>query len=407
MARLLILGGSNCQISAFRRAKSLGLETVLFDYLEHPPAAELADLHLPISTFDWRECARQAAGLKLDGVMTMGTDQPVFTAAYLAQRLGLPSYLSKEQALSVTNKALMKKIITQHGIPTNPYRLAEGEELLRWPYAGDLVIKPLDSQGQKGVFRVSSPQEAARLYPQTASYSRCKKVLCERYYPSREVTVSAWVHGGQATVLTITDRVTFSHSRHIGVCAAHRYPSRYAAGQEELLHTLTQRITDAFGIPRGPLYIQYLFGKEGVVVNELACRIGGAFEDVTIPAATGFDILTAVLDGALGREVSPPRRIGKGCGSFRVLLPFARPGKLAYLTPLEDIKALPFVRDAGYNVRQGQVLPAFENAGARLGHIVLTATDERQMQSHLNILHQVFQVLDQGGNDMLLPVGEE
>ncbi len=405
MARLLILGGSNCQISAFRRAKRLGLETVLFDYLPNPPAAALADLHLPISTFDWRECARRAALLHLDGVMTLGTDQPVFTAAYIAQRLGLPSYLSKEQALAVTNKALMKKILTDHGIPTNPYRLVGKEGFPQWPYPGDLVMKPLDSQGQKGVFRVSGPEEAAALYSQTAAYSRCQKILWERYYPSKEVTVSAWVDGGKATVLTITDRITFPHPRHIGVCAAHRYPSRYARGQEALLHTLTQQITDAFGIPKGPLYIQYLFGEEGVVVNELACRIGGAFEDVTIPAATGFDILGAVMDGALGREVPPPR-IQKGCGSFRVLMPFARQGRLAYITPLETIKALRFVRDAGYNFRQGQVLPAFEHAGARLGHMVLTAENEEQMQRYLNEFYQVFQVLDEEGNNMLLPFEE-
>lgn len=405
MARLLILGGSNCQIAAFRRAKRLGLETVLFDYLKSPPAAPLADLHLQISTFDWQECARQAASLHLDGVMTMGTDQPVFTAAYLAQRLGLPSYLSKEGALAVTNKALMKKILTHHGIPTNPYRLVGEEGPANWPYPGDLVMKPLDSQGQKGVFRVSSPQEAARLYPQTAAYSRCQKILWERYYPSKEVTVSAWVEGGQVTLLTITDRMTFRHPKHIGVCAAHRYPSRYAQGQEALLGTLTQQIADAFEISKGPLYIQYLFGEEGVVVNELACRIGGAFEDVTIPATTGFDILGAVLDGALGKAVPPPK-IQKGCGSFRVLLPFARPGRLAYLTPLEEVKALPFVQDAGYNFRQGQVLPAFEHAGARLGHMVLTADDERQMQRYLREFYRVFQVLDEEGNSMLLPFEE-
>ena len=54
-------------------------------------------------------------------------------------------------------------------------------------------------------------------------------------------------------------------------------------GRFQEIDTLSQKVADAFGLEEGPFYLQLLIGDEGIRVNELACRIGGAFEDVVIP----------------------------------------------------------------------------------------------------------------------------
>lgn len=398
---LLILGGSNCQASAFRLAKKRGYQTVLFDYLPAPPAAALADRHVRASTFDVGVCLREAEKLSLSGVMTLGTDQPVYTAARIAQELGLPSFLNVDTAFAVTNKAEMKRRFTEAGIPAVPYCLAKKQAVKNLPFTGPVVLKPTDSQGQRGVLRAESVGEAARLAPQTLAYSREETLICEKYYPSDEITVSAWVTGGQAHILTVTDRRTFPHERHIGVCAAHCFPSRGARGHEAEIRRLTQAVTDAFLIPAGPLYIQMLIGAEGVKVNEVACRIGGAFEDVFIPEVTGFDILGAVMDAAMGLPVCPPPQTApRGC--VRELMLFTTRGRIAELAPLEALRGLPFVLDAGYSFSVGQQIPPFEHAGARLGYAVLWAEDEETMAVQLAAFYRAFYVKDAQGTDLLL-----
>ena len=54
--------------------------------------------------------------------MTMGTDQPVYTAACVSSALNLPSLLSVGEALSVTNKKHMKTILKEAGIPAARFR---------------------------------------------------------------------------------------------------------------------------------------------------------------------------------------------------------------------------------------------------------------------------------------------
>lgn len=408
MSKLMILGGSNCQKNALLAARRLGHQTVLVDYYENPPAAALADVHVRASTFDIPACTAAARLHGVNGVLTLGTDQPVYTAAEVARRLGLPSCIDVPTALAVTNKRVMKERLTHHGIPTVRYRfLGRGEHAeaalagLRAPF----VLKPLDSQGQRGIFKLATAGGVGEHLAQTLSFSRCEEALVEEFYPSDEITVSGWVSGGRLDILAVTDRQTYSDPKHIGVCVGHRFPTVHMALYPEI-ERISREITAAFGIHSGPLYIQMLVGDEGCLVNELACRIGGAFEDVFLPYLSGFPILDAVLGAALGKApdvsmlagFSPPRCQKQAA----VQLMFCRPGKISAITSLEEIRALPFVADAGYNFAAGETIPEMENATARLGHCVMLGEDG-DMEEKVKEFYRVFRVLDENGNNMVIP----
>jgi len=141
------------------------------------------------------------------------------------------------------------------------------------------------------------------------------------------------------------------------------------------------RVAEAFGLKDGPFYLQLLIGKEGIKVNELASRIGGAFEDVFIPRISGFDILGAVIDSALGKTVDTGSLEGyradgsEKCAAVQLL--FCNPGKIGFITPLEELLSLPYVMDAGYNYKESQEIPVVNNATARFGHAVICGTKDR------------------------------
>lgn len=402
---IMILGGSNCQLHGVQRARAEGYRVILADYTDHPPGAAYAHTHHQISTFDADGCTRAARQEHIDAVMTMGTDQPVYTAACIARRLGLPAFLSPQKALAVTNKKVMKQVLTDHNIPTVPWTLVDGNtrpDDLR-AFAGPLVIKPLDSQGQRGIFKCGQAERLLAHLPETLSFSRCPQALAESFYPSDEITVSGWVSQGRLTVLTVSDRLLYPDPVHIGICIGHRFPSIHM-GRFQEIDTLSQKVADAFGLEEGPFYLQLLIGDEGIRVNELACRIGGAFEDVVIPYLTGFDILGAVIDLSFGRPVSLnlPKdfradRIGR-CAA--VQLTFCHPGIIASCTPMEQLRKLPFLLDYGYNYHPGQKIPETHNATARFGHGVIAGTPGN-IASHIRQFYQAFQVLSPTGENLV------
>ena len=394
--KLMVLGGSNCQLHALERAKKEGIYTILADYTEMPPGARVADVHEKISTFDADACLAAAKKHRIRGVMTMGTDQPVLTAAKVSAAFRLPSCLTTEQALYVTNKKHMKKRLLEAEIATSPWMLIDTntteEEMSRLtpPY----VLKPLDSQGQRGIYKLNTAREVREHLAQTLSFSRCKEALLEEFYESDEMTVSGYVDDGKLIIFTITDRLLYPDPVHIGVCIGHRFPSVHMGDYEEI-KDISERLVEAFTIENGPFYLQLLKGKEGIRVNELACRIGGAFEDVMIPYLTGFDILDAVMKQALGFPVNLTNYHGFRCDQVTkaasVQLLFCHPGEIAKMTPQEELQRFPFILDAGYNYAPGSTIPKMENATARFGHAVIAGTKET-IRQNLNTFYETLSV---------------
>ncbi len=407
MGKIMLLGGSQCQWNAARQAKAMGHTVILADYLAHPPAEAICDAHERVSTFDAQACIRAAKKHRVEGVFTAGSDQPVLTAALVAEALSLPSPISAETAYRATNKRGMKEAFARFGVPNAPHafvrRGAAAEEI--GDLAVPLVLKPLDSQGQRGVFKVKSAYEAIARLPETLSFSRADEALVESFYPSDELTLSAFVLDGRLFPLALTDRQRIDDPLHIGICAAHRYPSVHRRLAREII-TTAEAVALALGVTQGPLYIQFLIGDRGVIVNEASARIGGAFEDVFIPWLTGFDLLQAVIRLAMGEKVAPETlslrgRTGEGV-QVSVQLPFCRPGAIASVTPIEEILALPGVLAAGYNMGAGGVVPALQNATARFGHCVL-ATETGDMEDRLRLYYETLRVLDGGGNNLVIP----
>lgn len=383
--RLQILGGGNNQLNAIKRAKAMGHEVILADYLDEPPGKAIAHIHEKVSTFSWEENLAVAKKYQVDGIMTTGTDQPVYTVSKVAGLLGLPSFLDEETAIKVTDKRVMKDLLAKNQIPTVPFAYIGADFLPgdEGDVAYPAVLKPLDSQGQRGVFRVENAQQVHANIHETLSYSRQDTAILESFYPSDEVTVSAWVHENETNPLTMTDRKTFARGKHIGICYAHDYPSIFKERYQEEAFHWTRIIQKAFGIRRGPLYIQMLIGEKGLVVNEVACRIGGAYEEIFIPWITGVDILERVIHFSLTGDMGyKPALAPRDCAVTSQLF-FANPGVIKTAGNVEEIKKLPGVLDAGYNYGIGDRIGSIENATARAGYMVIEGRDLPELETRV------------------------
>ena len=399
-----MLGGSNCQKNAIIQGKASGYEMIIADYSKNPLACEYTDKHVVVSTFDELGCMRAAEYYKVDGIMTMGTDQPVLTAAVVADTLNLPTLISPAQAKSVTNKKIMKQIFKDENIPTVKYQLLTEDSSIDdiKGFPGPYVLKPLDSQGQRGVYKLDSKKLVLKNLNKTLSFSREKEALLEEYYPSDEITVSGWIQNFKLNILTVTDRLLRSDPVHIGICVSHRFPSVHMSKYTEI-KAISENIVKAFGLINGPLYIQMLVGEKGIKVNEIAARIGGAFEDVIIPKISGFNILDAVIRSSLGLDVDTTVLKEYDCSksevSASVQLMFAKPGIISYITPLEQLLNLDQVLDAGYNYKLGDSINDIENATARFGHCVLLNEFDSIIPA-VKKFKESFTILDQEGTNL-------
>ncbi len=409
--KLLIVGGGRGQMRAIRRARQAGVHTVVSDMDPAAPGAAIADAFARADTFDPAATAQAAQKHQVDGITTLGTDQPVLTVTKAAAELGLPHCLTEEQALSVTNKRYMKQCFDRSGIPHSPYRIINStfqpEQLdgLQLP----LVLKPVDSQGQRGVVRLESHSAVTDYLPEALRYSRDGYAVVEEFYAGQEITFSGWVRDGQMYPLTITDRITTPFYPHIGVCIAHTYPSRVFAQYGPEIVEISRRIVGAFGIQQGPLYFQMLVGEEGVRVNEVAARIGGAYEDEFIPALTGIDIDMLNFAEALGKPGEFDAQASAALDSFQypaagalaVLLFFTEPMTVASNGPEEKIEGLPGVLTARYLLGPGRSVGPMHNSTGRAGYVIIQAETPAEVNRTIDAVYAALDVRDTDGSNRI------
>ncbi|RKX92630.1 MAG: carboxylate--amine ligase [Spirochaetes bacterium] len=395
--KLMIAGGGDGQLNAVRRAKKKGYTVVVSDMNPHCPGALEADFFVKADTFSFAETLKGAQSENIDAILTLGTDQPVLTCAQVADALRIPFGISVKTAHAVTNKRIMKPLFVQNNIPTSRFTLIQKgftpQEIsaLNFP----LVVKPVDSQGQRGVYKVNTSDELAAFLPDVLSYSRETSALVEEFYPSEEVTVSGWSSEGSFYPITITDRVTRNNEPHIGVCTSHEYPSRHFNRYGKEIIEISQNIVTSFKIENGPVYIQMLIGDEGIKVNEVASRIGGAYEDEFIPALTGIDILDLQFQLAeKGKADVQPLDSFKfpepGFGS--VLLFFTREGTIKENGNMDNIKKIPGVINGKYLLPPGKIIGRRENSSCRAGFVAFlskSAAQKEQLRKQIYTLLEI------------------
>ena len=160
MKKVMILAGGNDQIALMeeiRRYFKNEVEIILVDMSEKVRAIPYADKFLKISTMDKAAVLKAAREEKIDYILTACGDQPLSTMAYVATEMGLPTYLTEHDVRDLTNKRYMKEKMVQVGIPTAKHiyinKTWDGK-LPDWEFP--LVVKPVDSNGSKGVKKVFS-----------------------------------------------------------------------------------------------------------------------------------------------------------------------------------------------------------------------------------------------------------
>lgn len=408
MTKLMILGAGNCQLNAIKRIKTLGYDVVVSDNRIDSPGKTLADISVLADTFSYEESIIEAKKHGIHGIMTSGTDQPVYTVSRIAETMKLNTFLTTESAFLVTNKKAMKEQFTRSDIKTTPYAFIKqsfrDEELYFEP---PYVVKPLDSQGQRGIFKLHSKEDVRAHFNEVIKYSALDEIIVESFYENKEVTVNGWVSDGEVTILAITDRVTFHSDEHIGVCIAHEYPSIHLERYEKDIMEMTYQICSGFEINEGPIYFQYLVGSDGVYVNEIACRIGGAYEDVTIPYVTGVNILDMVIEGSLNKKYDKSRLnqyVYETQKVYSTQLYFCKPGKVTDITDLKEMLSLDCILDIACHFEVGDTIGLTENASQRAGYIIIKGKDELDLRRNIEMVYNQFKIMD--GTENLLIKGK-
>jgi biotin carboxylase len=377
---VLFVGAGRHQRRAIAQAKEAGLRVAAVDRNADAPGLAAADIAKIVDFADVEAVLRATKRLRLDGVLTVSADRAVPVVAAVAEARGLPG-IGVETAHLMTHKVEMRRHLAEAGVPQP--RFAAVRTLAETRRAADAVsfpavLKPADSGGQRGVFRVESLDDVDGHLHEALAASPTGEAILEEFVDGIELNGIVIARNGEMILLTLSDRLR-PPGIGFGVGWIHVYPPTIQPEQLVEAERVAGHTVHALGLRTGIAFPQLIAAPDGrVVVVECAARIpGGQMADL-VRVAVGVDLVEVQLRMALGDELPDelvrPRFSQPLAIRFLTAEPGPLPtGRVTRVGSLDKVLAFPGVVQAEVYLQPGEVIRPVRLDGDRRGYVLATA----------------------------------
>ena len=377
---VLFVGAGRHQRRAIAQAKEAGLRVAAVDRNPDAPGLAGADIARIVDFADVDAVLRATKRLRLDGVLTVSADRAVPVVAAIAEARGLPG-IGTQTAHLMTHKVAMRRRLAEAGVPQP--RFAAVRNLAETRRAVDAVgfpavLKPADSGGQRGVFRVESLDDVDVHLHEALAASPTGEAILEEFVDGVELNGIVIARNGETIPLTLSDRLR-PPGRGFGVGWIHVYPPTIPPEQLDQAQRVAAHTVHALGLGTGIAFPQLIAAVDGrVVAVECAARIpGGQMADL-VRVAVGVDLVDVQLRMALGDELPDelvrPRFSQPLAIRFFTAEPGPLPtGRVIRIGSLDKVRAFPGVVQAEVYLQLGEVIRPVQLDGDRRGYVLATA----------------------------------
>jgi biotin carboxylase len=377
---VLFVGAGRHQRRAIVQAKAGGLRVAAVDRNAGAPGLAEADIAKVVDFSDVDAVLRATRRLRVDGVLTVSADRAVPVVAAVAEARGLPG-IGTETAHLMTHKVAMRRRLADAGVPQP--RFAAVRNLSETRRAAEAVgfpavLKPADSGGQRGVFRVESLDDVDVHLHEALAASPAGDAILEEFVDGIELNGIVIARDGETIPLTLSDRLR-PPGIGFGVGWIHVYPPTIPPEQLVQSERVAAHTVHALGLETGIAFPQLIAASDGrVVVVECAARIpGGQMADL-VRVAVGVDLVDVQLRMALGDdlpdELVRPRFSQPLAIRFLTAEPGPLPtGRVTRIGSLDKVRAFPGVVQADVYLQVGEVIRPVRLDGDRRGYVIATA----------------------------------
>ncbi len=292
--KIVILGAGNGQIEAIKYCKDKGIFVAGCSYTNTDKGIPLLDAFKQTDIKDIEGVAEYAKEIGADVIYSVGSDLAIPTAMRASEILGLPHFISYRSAELCHSKHLMREALGKGFVGNVDFIVCEAvEEAVTWD-AFPAMMKPVDSQGQRGCFRVDSAEDIREHFDVSLDYSVCGKVIIESFVDGPEISVNSYRFNGKTVFAVVSDREVFEEYPG-GLPKKHRIPSVFAdAEAQAAAEDIVNKAADKLGLTDGPCYCQMKIGSDGKpYILEIAPRLDGCHMWNLIKHWCGVDLLDA------------------------------------------------------------------------------------------------------------------
>lgn len=380
----MLLGGIRYLLPVIKAAHGQGCYVITADYLPDNIAHKYSDEYVNVSIIDKEAVLRVAQEKQIDGIMSFGVDPGVVSAAYVQEKMGLPSFGPYESVCILQNKDLFRAFLSEHGfnVPkakgySNLHDALADQDRFDYP----VIIKPTDSAGSKGVTRVDDKSQLKKAVEHAFDKSFSGHIIIEDFIEKQGCSsdTDSFSVDGQLKFVSFNAQRFDLNAANPYTPAAYSWPSTFTEEQETSLISEIQRLISLLRMKTCVYNIETRIGTNGKpYIMELTPRGGGNRLCEMLKYATGVDMITAITRYVVGDSVPDIEQKPYEGHWAEVILHADKEGLFDHLEIANGFPAEIVEEDLW--VSKGESVNSFEGANNAIGTLVLRFNDGEVME---------------------------
>jgi biotin carboxylase len=306
MKKCLIIGGGYADIPLILSAKKLGYHVLTTNNRPADPGHAYADCYYKEDYSDKEAIYRLAHDLNLSAICPGCNDFAALSAAYSAEKLGLPGHDPYETAEIIHHKDKYRKFALENNI-SSPKAIGcqsiedVGNALDKLSFP--LIIKPVDLTGGKGISVGISKAGILNAAEKAFAISKAKRLVVEEFIEGSRHGFSAFIYKKKVCFYFSDNEHYFLNPYMVSGASS---PSIVSEKVEQNLCRELENIAHLLNLKDGILHTQFILRNDQPFIIEICRRAPGDLYIKLVEYATGVDYANWIIKSSAGID----------CGEF-------------------------------------------------------------------------------------------
>jgi len=326
--RLLLAGGGHADIPLIKAAKNLGYYVITTGNRPDDLGHGCSDEYRSADFSNCEAIYNLSKELNISAICACCNDFSALSAAYTAERLGLPGHDSYVIAETIHHKDLYRQFALKNGIPSPQVKgFSIPEEALKYieQITFPVIIKPVDLTGGKGISTAVNVEEGWKAIQKAFSTSRAKRIVIEEFVEGSRHGFSAFLYKGKI-VFYISDNEHYFLNPYLVSAASVPGNTPFAAEQE--LISESEKVASLLLLKDGIFHVQYILRDNKPIIVEICRRAPGDLYIKLVEHATGVDYSSYIVKASSGIDCGALKPSSPNGYFVRHCIMSAKPGKV-------------------------------------------------------------------------------
>jgi biotin carboxylase len=300
--KLLFVGGGYADIPLILSAKKLGYHVITSGNRPEELGHKYSDEYKMSDFSDCEAILNLAKKLKVSAICACCNDFSALSAAYAAEKLGLPGQDSYKVAQIIHYKDLYRPFASESGIATpraliftDKKEALAGIKSLPFP----VVIKPVNLTGGKGMSTISKIEEAETAMDRAFAVSRIKRVVIEEFITGSRHGFSVFLIDGRVVFFFSDNEHYFLNPYMVSAASA---PGIVPEAAMKKLCSDSEKIASLLSLKTGIFHVQYILRGDDPIIIEVCRRAPGDLYVKLVEYATGVDYSSWIVKASAGLD---------------------------------------------------------------------------------------------------------